>query len=192
MYSESTNEANVTAYIQEWSEGKNEALLKLFPLIFQDLRNLASNQFRRERKNHTLQPTALVNECFMNMQKAGPVSCSDREHFFALATRVMRRILVDHARHRNRCKGPGSAELAEMEVDDISIASDAGPINLIALDSALNKLARVNKEQAAIAELRFFAGLTLEEVGNIMKITDRTVKRKWAVAKIWLHKELSA
>lgn len=192
MHSTFKNNLEVTSYLHDWIDLGNEALVKLFPLVINDLKSLAKSQFRKERVNHTLQPTALVNECYLRLLDTNPILCQDREHFFALVTRIMRRILVEHARGRSREKRGGSAKQVDHELDQIAIPFNSESIDILTLDKALNSLAEISKQQAIIVELRFFAGLTFSEIGQVLNITDRTAKRKWAVAKIWLYEELCA
>lgn len=184
-----SNDSQITTFLNDWSKQDSQALMKLFPLVLEDLRKLANSQFRKERQQHTLQPTALVNECYLRMLNADPVACNDREHFFALAARIMRRILVDHARHRNRAKRPGSVEQETIELDILPTQA-CTMTNIVALDVAIAELWELEPTTAKVTELRLFAGLTFEEIGTILNITERTARRKWSSAKRFLFKAL--
>lgn len=159
------------------------------PLVYQELRRLASYHLNRESSSHTLQPTALVNEAYLRLVKQDQATWNDRSHFFAIAARMMRRILVDHARgHLAAKRGAGAAKLTLDEAVNVGQRSDA---ELIEVDQALERLAALDAQQAQVVELRFFAGLSVEEAADVLGISPATVKRDWASARAWLHRELS-
>ncbi|MFO0594908.1 MAG: sigma-70 family RNA polymerase sigma factor [Myxococcaceae bacterium] len=177
-----SDSGEITALLAQWRTGGPEAGEKLFELVFESLRRIAANQFRGERANHTLQPTAVVNEVWLKLvgQQA---SFNDRAHFFALAAQAMRRILVDHARQR-RAQKRDAPELLEEP------SSGAPNVDVLALDDALQKLVALDKDQARIVELKYFAGLTNEEVAEALGTSVATVKRSWQSARAFLFREL--
>lgn len=178
----------VTLLLREVSEGEKDAPEKLLPLVYAELRKLAQGYMKNEREDHTLQATALVHEAYIRLVDWENVSWENRAHFFAVAAQVMRRILVDHARHKKAQKRDFGQKIA---LDDaISFASER-EIDLIALDDALRDLAKFDITQSKIVELRFFGGLTIEEVSHTLKLSSTTVKREWTVAKSWLKREIS-
>jgi RNA polymerase sigma factor (TIGR02999 family) len=182
------NEPDLTALLKEWSEGDRDALDQLMPLVYGELRRLAASYLREERPNHTLQPTALVNEAYLRLTRQKNVTWQNRAHFFGIAAQMMRRILVDHARKRQAAKRDAAAwKVATAEVD----GSDSAP-DLLALDRALQELEQIDPQQAKVVELRFFAGLTVEETAEVTGISPRTVKREWQTAKAWLRREMGA
>ncbi len=179
----------VTELLVELGKGNRDAEHKLVPLVYAELRRLAAHYLRRERPEHTLQPTALVHEAYVRLTKLHEIDWQNRSHFFAIAANLMRRILVDHARaHRARKR---EAFCGAICLDEALTVSPDRPKQLIALDDALNKLAERDARQCKIVELRFFGGLSEEETGNVLGISARTVKRDWRVAKAWLFKEIS-
>lgn len=179
----------VTALLADWSDGDSDALERLIPLVVDELRSLAGSLFRRESEAHTLQPTALVNEVYMRLADQRRVSWDNRSQFFAFAAILMRRVLVDHAKARKAAKRGGGAlkvplseELALGEVVDLDI---------LALDQALAALAEIDPRQARVVELRFFAGLSHEEIAELLDVSLSTVKRDWRTARLWLYREMS-
>jgi RNA polymerase sigma factor (TIGR02999 family) len=177
----------VSVLLSKWRTGDQEALQVLFPLIYQELRRIAHSHLRQERRDHTLQSTALVHEAYLRMMKQGPSDIQNRTHFVAVASRLMRQILVDHARaHRAAKRGHGfKLELSE------GMTFEQGPnVDLIALDTAMNELSRLDTQQSQIVELRFFGGLSIEATAEIMGLSPTTVKREWATARAWLKREL--
>ena len=179
---------DITIYLREYQNGNRDALDKLFPLVYQELRRLAANRFRDERSDHTLQPTALVHEAYMRLVEQHSADWQNRAHFFGLAAEMMRRILVNHAVKNNADKRFGNqTRLALDEMIDFTQGQD---VNLILLDEALNKLAEFDPKQAKIVELKFFAGLTNEEIAEVLGVSDSTIKREWRIAKAWLHDQL--
>lgn len=178
----------VTNYLREYRSGNREVLDKLFPLVYDELRRLAASRLRNERGDHTLQPTALVHEAYLRLIEQHSTDWQNRAHFFGLAAEMMRRILVNHAVKNNAEKRFGNqTRLALDEMVDFTNGQD---VNLILLDEALNKLAEFDPKQAKIVELKFFAGLTNEEIAEVVGVSDSTIKREWRIAKAWLHDQL--
>lgn len=181
---------HVTQLLREWTKGSSAAMDELLPYIYDELRRRAARYLRRERINHTLQTTALVHEAYLKLVDQKQVQWKDRGHFFAVAAQAMRRILVDHAKHKNRAKRGG--ELADIQLDSsIETAVLESKVDIEALDEALSRLAIVDPDQERLVELRFFAGLSLEEAAEVMEISRATAAREWQVAKSWLHRELT-
>lgn len=186
----SSPHSEVTKLLQEWSQGDAAALEKLIPLVFEDLREIAGRLFRRESEAHTLQPTALVNEVYLRLIEQRKVRWQNREQFFAVAALLMRRILVDYAKRRQTAKrGSGAVKLPLDEA--IGIAHLEEDLDLEALDEALSRLAEIDPRQSRIVELRFFVGLSHEEIAKLMNISVTTVKREWKTARLWLYRELT-
>jgi RNA polymerase sigma factor (TIGR02999 family) len=182
--------AEVTKLLRDWSHGDRAALERLIPLVFDDLRQIAGALFQREGEAHTLQPTALVNEVYLRLIKQ-KVEWQNREQFFATAALLMRRILVDYAKQRQTAKrGSGAAKIPLDEAAGVPLAAAAN-VDLEALDQALTRLAEIDPRQARIVELRFFVGLSHEEVGTVLGISETTVKREWKTARLWLFRELT-
>lgn len=178
----------VTRLLHDWSEGDQRALAKLMPLVCEDLRTMAQRYMRREVSGHTLQPTALVNEVYLRLQERRKVTWKNRAHFFGFAAQTMRRILVDHARSRQTAKrGEGVQRIPLDETAELAIARS---FDVVALDDALKTLAKMDRRQAQIVELRFFVGLNVEETAAVLEISTATVKREWRVAKLWLFREI--
>jgi RNA polymerase sigma factor (TIGR02999 family) len=180
---------HVTELLLAWGNGDRSALDELMPLIHQELRRLARLQMRGERGNHTLQTTALVNEAFIRLIDLRRIRWQDRAHFLALSARLMRRVLVDHARSRNYQKRGGGA--LTVAFDDVCIASPERGADLVALDDALESLARVDGRKSQVVELRFFGGLSVEETAEALSVSPETVMRDWRLAKVWLLREIS-
>jgi RNA polymerase sigma factor (TIGR02999 family) len=182
----------VTDWLIAWSQGDEAALDQLIPLVHEELRRLAKRYMRRERGQRaarTLQTTALVNEAYMRLIDAQRVQWRNRAHFFAIAARLMRRILVDYARAQNYAKRGGG--LPQVSLDDApELAAERAP-DLVALDDALNALARVDERKSRVVEMRFFGGLSVEETAEVLKVSPDTVMRDWRLAKAWLLRELS-
>ena len=181
--------AHVTELLLEWGGGDRAALDELVPIIHEELRRLARHQMRGERDNHTLQTTALVNEAFLRLVDLRRIRWQDRAHFLALSARLMRRILVDHARSRGYQKRGGGA--ANVTLDESLVASPERGVDLVALDDALEDLARVDARKSQVVELRFFGGLSVEETAEALKVSPETVTRDWRLAKVWLFREIS-
>jgi len=181
--------AGVTRLLLQWTEGDKQALEDLLPLVYDELRRLAKSYLQRERPGHTLQSTALVHEAYMRLVDQN-VSWQSRAHFFGIAAQMMRCILVDHARGKNAAKrGDGAYKVT---LDEGLVAQEERDVNVLALDGALTKLSALDPQQSQIVELRFFAGLSIEETAEILKISPATVKRDWAMAKAWLYREMQA
>jgi RNA polymerase sigma-70 factor, ECF subfamily len=177
----------ITRLLRAWSQGDDAALAELTPLVHAELRRLARGYMKAERRDHTLQATALVNECFLRLMDARHVHWQDRAHFFALSARLMRRILVDVARARRYDKRGGGAE--HVPLDEQVPAVESGR-DLVALDDALHSLATIDQRKSHVVELRFFGGLSHEETADILGVSTKTVMREWQVAKMWLLREL--
>ena len=179
---------DVTLLLQAWGGGDKEALDRLAPLVFRELRRVAGRMMAAERPNHTLQATALVNEAYVRLVDTQQVSWQDRAHFFALCARAMRQILIDHARARASEKRGGGEILLEL---DEALASAPSPAaNLLELDDALHRLAQLDPRKSQVVELRFFGGLSLEETAEALKVSTKTVQRDWDLARGWLYREL--
>jgi RNA polymerase sigma factor (TIGR02999 family) len=175
--------------LDEASGGSQEALARLMPLVYEELRRMASGYLRRERRGHTLQTTALVHEAYLRLVGQDDLSFENRAHFRAIAARTMRRILVEHARARGAAKRGGSRKRVTLE-DTLALAPSPR-LDLQALDEALERLAALDAQQARIVELRFFAGLTVEETAEAVGLSPATIKREWAMARAWLRRELA-
>lgn len=173
-----------------WNDGDAAAWNRLAPIIYDELKKMAHQLLRQERKNHTLQTTALVHEAFIKLNEQHFVNWDNRAHFFWLSAEIMRRILVDYARRRNRQKRGGDLELLSLN-SNLRIAVDSSEVNLLELNEALTKLAEYDEQQAKVVELRYFCGCGINETAEIMDISPATVKRDWAMAKAWLHHRLS-
>jgi RNA polymerase sigma factor (TIGR02999 family) len=178
----------VTALLHAWSGGDDAALHALVPLVESELRRLARVYMARERTGHTLQTTALVNEAFLRLVDAHDVRWNDRGHFFAIAARLMRRVLVDHARARGFQKRGSGAQAVSL--DEAILVSRPFDIELLDLDRALQALAAVDDRKARVVEMRYFGGMTVEETADALKVSTDTVKRDWRLAKLWLLQEL--
>ena len=181
---------DVSGLLRAWSDGDQKALEVLMPIVYEELYRLASQYMRRERSGHSLQATALVNEAYVRLADYTRMQWQDRAHFLAVSAQVMRRILVDHARRHNSKRGRG---IQRVPLDDVVVVAendDAHP-DLVALDHALTGLTRLDPRKARIVEMRFFGGLTVEEIGEVLKVSTGTVKRDWRAAKAWLYQELS-
>jgi RNA polymerase sigma factor (TIGR02999 family) len=179
----------VTGLLLAWSDGDQAALEKLFPLVYAELHRLARRYMRRENAGHTLQTSALVNEAYLRLIEVHRVRWRNRRHFLAVSAQIMRRILVDFARARQSLKRGGSA--CRVSLDEGLVASPEPGSDLIALDEALEKLSLLNARQSQVVELRYFAGLNEEEVAKVLKVSTRTVRHDWSLARAWLYRELS-
>ena len=180
----------VTQLLARAAEGDSSAVTSLFDLLYRELRGLAVSAMRSERGDHTLQPTALVHEAFLRLAD-DTGSIENRRHFFGIAATAMRRILVEHARARHAVKRGGHAP--RVSVDDVAVPAPTAldPVDLEALDAALTQLAALDARQARVVELRYFAGLTVEETADVLDASPRTVKRDWQMARAWLRREMS-
>jgi len=179
--------ADVTPLLQEVTRGNQDALARLMPLIYSELRRLAAHCMRGERTDHTLQPTALVHEAYMLLVKQ-KVEWQNKAHFFAVAAQLMRRVLIDHAKANLRKKRGGNQ--IKLSLDEVYLFSEDKSDELMALDESLKRLAERDPRQSRIVEMRFFAGLELKEIAGLLDISEKTVKRDWQVAKIWLYADL--
>jgi RNA polymerase sigma-70 factor, ECF subfamily len=180
----------ITQLLLEWGKGDESALEHLLPAVYDELRRIARNFMRRQDPRHTLQTTALVNEAYLRLVDSSRVNWQDRTHFFAISAQIMRRILVDAARRKNSQKRGGDQLMVTLDEGiDVPVQNQT---DLVALDEALSRLALLNPRYCQIVELRYFAGLTEEQVAETLEISARTVRRDWSVAKAWLYRELQA
>jgi RNA polymerase sigma factor (TIGR02999 family) len=179
---------DVTHLLRNWRDGDEEARNQLMGVVYEELRRQAGRYLRRERSDHTLQPTALVHEAYLQLIDQSRVNWENRAHFFGAAARLMRRILVDHARaHQAEKRGGGEERLA---LDDAVGVPEDKDVNLLALNHALEELTRLDSRQSQIVELRYFGGLSIEETATVLSISPATVKREWSMAKVWLHHQI--
>ena len=186
-----TSPGEVTRLLQDWRVGNREALDRLLPLVYDELRRLAHSYLKHERPDHTLQTTALVHEAYLKLVDQHSVNWQDRAHFFAIAAQAMRRILLDNARRRTASKrGNGKPKLSLDEA--VTVSGETANESLIALDTALQDLAKIDVEQSRVVELRYFGGLTIEETAAVMKTSPATVKREWTIARAWLYKTITS
>ena len=184
------NSHEITQLLHEWSEGDRGALDELLPLVYDELHRQAARYRRRERPDHTLQTTALIHEAYLKLIDQRDVQWQSRTHFFAIASLAMRRILVNYAKTRHREKRGGA--FARVPLEEAVLASgDKNIDEIIALDQALTRLAALDQQQARVVELRYFSGLSLEEVAEVISVSRATVARDWNMAKAWLHQELT-
>ncbi len=179
---------DVTLLLKELSRGNQDALAELIPAVYDELRRLAAYYLRQERSDHTLQATALVHEAYLRLVDQRHVDWKNRNHFFGVAAHLMRRVLLMHAREHRAAKRGGSAH--KISLDETAIFSQAKADDLVFLDELLNRLATLDPQQERIVEMRFFAGLSVEETADLMGISTATVKRDWAMAKAWLAREM--
>jgi RNA polymerase sigma factor (TIGR02999 family) len=178
----------ISQVLADWAQGDPAARDRLLPIVYEELRRLAHRHMRGERKGHTLQTTALVNEVYVRLAGVDALRGRDRAHFFAMAATLMRRVLVDYARRRGREKR--GAGVSVISLDENAIVPQKG-VDVVALDAALERLAAVDPQQSRVVELRFFAGLSVEETADALDVSPATVKRDWATAKLWLYRELT-
>src|SRR5207244_1939568 len=179
---------DVTQLLKQLSDGNHDALSELIPLVYDELRRLAAYHLRQERRNHTLQATALVHEAYLRLVDQHHVDWKNRSHFFGVAAHLMRRILLMHARKHHAAKRGGS--VPTISLDDAVVFTREQSADLVALDELLTRLAELDSQQARVVELRFFGGLSVEETADLMEISTATVKRDWAMAKAWLAREM--
>lgn len=180
---------DITVLLREWSNGSPEALGQLMPLVLGELKKVARGHFARESAGHTLQPTALVNEVFIRLQRQHNVHLESRAQFLAFAANLMRRVLVDHARGRQAQKRGGDVVVIPLE--DLIGSLPSTDVDLLALDEALKDLSEMDPEGCRVVELRFFAGLTHQDIADLDGVSLSNVRRKWRAAKLWLYRELS-
>jgi len=179
----------VTDLLLRWREGDRQALDALMPLVYEELRRLAGHYLRQERPGHTLQSTALVHEAFVRLVGTNPPEWQNRAHFYGVTARLMRQVLVDHARtHRAEKRGGDSLKLT---LDEGLVGAGKRDFDILALDDALNQLALISPQQSQIVELRFFSGLSIEGTSEVLAISPATVKRHWTVARAWLFREMN-
>ena len=178
----------VSLLLRAWSGGDQTALDKLTPIVYNELHRLARRYMRHERPGHSLQTSALVNEAYMRLVDYKRMQWQDRAHFFAVSAQVMRRILVDYARRRNEKRG---ADVPHVSLEDVAVVGGDGNVDLVALDRALDALMRIDPRKVQIVEMRFFAGLSVEETAEVLNISPITVKRDWRAARAWLYRELT-
>ena len=183
-----TSPNEITDLLIDWSNGDQAALNRLMPLVYDELRRLASHYVRHERPGHTLQTTALVHEAYLKLVDHKNVNWQTRLQFFAAAAQVMRHILVDYARGRRALKRGG--DRLRLSLEDGIICVDDNGTDLLSVDEALNSLAAIDLQQSRVVELRVFGGLTIEETAEALRVSPRTVKREWSMAKAWLHRQL--
>jgi RNA polymerase sigma factor (TIGR02999 family) len=182
------SDASVTVLLSRWKAGDQNALEQLMPLVYDELRRVASHMMRHERPGHTLQSTAVVHEAYLRLAAVGDAAFENRQHFFAAASFLVRRILVDHARHGQRLKrGGGEAPVALSEIGDVGSVKS---LDLARLDDALKTLRRMDPRQCRVVEMRFFGGMENQEIADTLGISINTVKRDWATARAWLLREL--
>ena len=180
---------DVTELLRRWSDGDQQSLDRLIPLISRELHRIARSFFDRERLDHTLQPTALVNEAYLRLIDRKKATWENRVHFLSFAARTMRRVLVEHARKRHAVKRGAGAE--QVTLKDGSVLQEPREIDLLALDEALSQLAEIDDRQARIVELRYFAGLTVREIASVVEVGTATINRDLAMARAWLRRELN-
>jgi RNA polymerase sigma-70 factor (ECF subfamily) len=181
---------SLTELLQEWQHGDKEALDKLTPLVYDELRRIAHRYVRREREGHTLETTALVNEAYLRLVGQQKIEWQNRAHFFAVTAQVMRHILIDHARRRHYAKRGGEA--VHVSLDEANVMSHERAAELVALDEALLELARLDPRKSRVVELRYFGGLSLEETAEVLEVSIMTVRRDWRAAKAWLYKAVTS
>jgi RNA polymerase sigma factor (TIGR02999 family) len=183
-----TSPHEVTQLLQAWGQGDQGALEKLIPLIYRDLRQRAHRYMGRERAGHTLQTSALINEAYLRLAASPDVPWESRNHFFAIAARMMRRILVDHARARRSLKRGGDGHAVTL--DEEYLLTPQPSRDLVSLDDALKALGEQDERKARVVELRFFGGLSVEETAQVLKVSPQTVMRDWKLSKVWLLREM--
>jgi RNA polymerase sigma factor (TIGR02999 family) len=188
MDTPSTPQYRVTQLLQQWSQGDDAAVVELTPLVYEELRRLAHHFMEGQRSGHTLQTTALVNEAYLRLADQTNPSWQNRAHFFAVAARAMRQIVVDYARSYQSQKRGGGA--LKVELDEAAIVSPAQSREIVDLHEALDRLAILDSRKAQVVELKYFGGLNYEEIAEVLKIARATVRRDWEFAKVWLYTEL--
>jgi RNA polymerase sigma factor (TIGR02999 family) len=179
---------DITLLLLQWRGGDESALEQLMPLVYEELRRLARRCMRRERGDHTLQTTALVNEAYLRLVNSSRVKWQDRAHFFAITAQLMRRVLVDEARRRRNQKRGG--KLTRVELEEVQISDGPRQLDLLLLNDALERLAVFGPRKAMVVELRFFGGLSIEETATVLEVSADIVKREWRTAKLWLLQEI--
>src|SRR5882762_8827522 len=180
---------DVTGMLAKWGQGDKDVLNQLLPAVYDELHRMAGRYLHRERPDHSLQPTALINEAYLRLVDQNSVTWANRAQFFGIAASIMRRILVDHARGHQAAKRGGSAIKLPLDEDMHGSPKQEGEMDLVALDAALTRLAKLDAEQGRLVELRYFAGLTIEETAQVMGTSPATVKRSWTISRAWLRRE---
>src|ERR1017187_5372078 len=181
-------EGDISTLLRAWSGGDQSALERLTPIVYEELRRLARRYMKRERTGHSLQTTALVNEAYVRLADYKRMQWQDRAHFFAVSAQLMRRILVEYARRHNLKRGGG---VQHVSLEEAAMVGDDRAPDLVALDDAMNALARHDPRKVQVVEMRFFGGLSVEETAEVLKVSPVTVKRDWSTAKLWLYRELA-
>jgi RNA polymerase sigma factor (TIGR02999 family) len=179
----------ITQLLAEWSEGNQSALDELYPLVYEELHRLARRYMSRERKGHTLQTTALINEAYVRLVDQRNVRWANRSHFFAISAQIMRRILIDHARRQAYAKRGGGAK--QVSLEEAAIVAPDQASELVRLDEALQILAKMDERRCHVVELRYFGGLSNEEIAGVLKVSENTVTRDWNLARAWLYQQLT-
>ncbi len=179
----------ITQLLAEWSEGNQSALDELYPLVYEELHRLARRYMSRERKGHTLQTTALINEAYVRLVDQKNVRWANRSHFFAISAQIMRRILIDHARRHAYAKRGGGAK--QVSLDEAAFVAPDQALELVRLDEALQTLAKMDERRCHVVELRYFGGLSNEEIAGVLKVSENTVTRDWNLARAWLYQQLT-
>ena len=180
---------DITQILQQWSDGDANAVERLFPFVYDELRRLARNYLAKERAGHTLQPTALVHEAYLRLINQDRTTWQSRVHFYAVAANMMRRILVNHARDRRAQKRGGDFQIVSLN-ENLDAAGE-NTLDVVRLDEALQNLEKFDERKSRVVELRFFGGLTEKEISTILEVSEKTVRRDWTMAKMWLQRELS-
>jgi len=184
-----THQHQITQLLAEWIDGNQAALDELYPLVYNELHRLARRYMSRERKGHTLQATALINEAYVRLVDQKNVHWANRSHFFAISAQIMRRILIDHARRHAYAKRGGGAQ--QVSLDDVAMVARDLSSDLVQLDEALKTLAKMDARRCHVVELRYFGGLSNEEIAGVLKVSENTVTRDWNLARAWLYQHLS-
>lgn len=185
-----SGEQDITEILAEWRDGNPTAAERLFPIVYEELRSQARRYLRHERSDHTLQPTALVHEAYMRLGGQSDVAIENRTHFFGIASRVMRQILVDHARAHKAQKRGGAA--VRLSVENIDIIPEQSAADILELNEAMQRLEEIDKRKCQVVEMRFFGGLTEDQIAEIIGVSEKTVRRDWNFAKLWLYRELTS
>ena len=179
----------ITQLLAEWREGNQSALDELYPLVYNELHRLARRYLSRERKGHTLQTTALINEAYVRLVDQKNVQWANRSHFFAISAQIMRRILIDHARRHAYAKRGGGAK--QVSLEEAAMVTPEQSLQMLRLDEALKSLAELDPRRSRVVELRYFGGLNNEEIARVLKISENTVTRDWKMARAWLYQQLT-
>jgi RNA polymerase sigma factor (TIGR02999 family) len=184
-----SSSSGITQLLSEWNKGDREALDRMLPLVYDELRRMAARRLSGERSDHTLQPTALVHEAYLRLVEQERVNWQNRAQFYGVAAEMMRRILINHAKNRKAAKRGGTA--VKVSLDETEKAAEKEDLKLLALDEALDHFAVDYPRQARVVELKYFMGLSIDEIGEVLKVEHATVERDWKFAQAWLHSELS-